>query len=525
MASATTKAKDPNGNIQEKKVISYFEDKGLNINVIVFDTGRKENGHNLVEVSYLSDGKFQKIEDGPFWDKDVKGLLVKGIHGQAGDLYRLAPDEILVSENPARSLLLRDANYESLIANYAAYLDSLNQNANASLTEAPIPAPAVNEEQVGVNNGVYQDIVPDSNLNVGINSAPQGVSQVPEGNNITNMPAGPQESINQTSLDSLTGVQTPAPAINGEQVGMNNGDIAPVSDLGVGINPAPQGVGQVPDVNNMMNMPAGPQESINQTSLDSLTGVQTPAPAINGEQAGINNGNIAPAPDLSVGINSAPQGVGQVPDGNNMMNMSSGPQESTNQTSLDSLTSIQSLASAGNGEQVGMNNGAYQDIVPAPDLSVGINLAPQGDGQNINNGSTGLDFPSISTPTDSMSAGLSSENIGEVQTTAASSVTDSYAKEFAEVIAQARKTTEEYTAKFANLTNGYMNEMATYEQKAEELNKQAQARNELAGQTLASYQNMSMNQPQNVQNITNFPGNQGSIPNAENGQILARTAA
>ena len=78
-----------------------------------------------------------------------------------------------------------------------------------------------------------------------------------------------------------------------------------------------------------------------------------------------------------------------------------------------------------------------------------------------------------------------------------STVTDAYTREMNEIIAAAKQKTEEFQEKFNNLVTNYMNEMTIYEQKAEELNKQAQTRNELASKTLANYQNMAMNQPMN----------------------------
>lgn len=191
---ANTVLKYPDGRTEERKVISYFEDES-GLTASVFDMGHELNGNYQTQVSYLSpEGRFQNVVDEETWNR-IKGLLVKGLHGQANDAYRPVPAEMLVTEDPSRELYLRPANFDSLVNNYQNYLSTLT-------TEQVIPEVETQTTTEEPEN-VISEVVPEENVSIENQTVDNTISEVPS-EEVSN------ENVIENVPEEVTVVDTPA---------------------------------------------------------------------------------------------------------------------------------------------------------------------------------------------------------------------------------------------------------------------------------------------------------------------------
>ena len=136
MASATI-MKFPDGRTETRNVLSNFEKN--NMNIIVFETDKVDNGHKVVGVSLLSDGMYQNIIDVNQW-KDAKGYLVDILHDRMDtENYRLVPEEVMVTVDPYHPLGLRDENLDKIVASYDAFKASKEISAPSPEVVDPVP--------------------------------------------------------------------------------------------------------------------------------------------------------------------------------------------------------------------------------------------------------------------------------------------------------------------------------------------------------------------------------------------------
>ena len=200
MASATI-MKFPDGRTETRNVLSNFEKN--NMNIIVFETDKVDNGHKVVGVSLLSDGMYQNIIDANQW-KDAKGYLVDILHDRMDiENYRLVPEEVMVTVDPYHPLGLRDENLDKIVASYDSF--KATKQISVPSPEAVEPVPEIVESLSDI-----QEPVTDIS-----NAAP--VIDTPTQVDISPMPTidlgsevDPNVTISETIVDPISITEAPA---------------------------------------------------------------------------------------------------------------------------------------------------------------------------------------------------------------------------------------------------------------------------------------------------------------------------
>lgn len=199
---ASTIIKFPDGRTEVKNIkTAYHEVNGTDY--IVFETGKMDNGNEVVGVSYKVNGeeRYQKIVDIEEWKK-AKGILVKDLHDQQENFeYTILKEETLVTEDYAKDLALRAENLTKLTANYEEFLKSKQ----VSQPEATIDPFSTNEMVSPIISEVNEEIAPA----VSIAPMPE-MTKVEE--NIVSAPIMETPIMDSPSIQEVSKVTEPMPS-------------------------------------------------------------------------------------------------------------------------------------------------------------------------------------------------------------------------------------------------------------------------------------------------------------------------
>ena len=125
--------KYPDGNLEERELLTAIKKDGLEIAVVSLDN--VVNGNKVTGVMLLSDGYYQNIMDDAVW-KNITQMLIDSIHGNLSDSdYQKLEGEVNITADPYRQLALRDGNYDSLVQNYSNAIAKLETSQNIDLVE------------------------------------------------------------------------------------------------------------------------------------------------------------------------------------------------------------------------------------------------------------------------------------------------------------------------------------------------------------------------------------------------------
>ena len=137
----------PDGNVDEREVITAYKVAGGE-EYFVVDTTRKDDvGNTIVGVSYkpVNEERFQKIVDMEEWKK-AKGILVSDLHNEKDTFEHMeVPEENLVTEDYVHDLALRTENLANLTASYEEFLKKQQEKEQEKMASVPEMNPFATE--------------------------------------------------------------------------------------------------------------------------------------------------------------------------------------------------------------------------------------------------------------------------------------------------------------------------------------------------------------------------------------------
>lgn len=446
MASATV-IKFPDGRTESKNILSSFERNATN--VVLFETDKVDNGHKVVEVSYLEDGMYRNVIDSNKWS-EVKQDLVDILHDRIqNEEYRIVPSEILVTEDPYRQLALRDENYEKIATSYANYVNTM---VNDTVVKEEVPVESPTEELTSQIDEMVNAVDMNEQVNINLNEPVQEIVAAPVNASIVSQTEAPilmNEPIKEEGISEVT----PVPEmIQTEPVIEVHEDI-PQSEV---INPFGSFAPEVSTEEIVADtMPS--QGIVNEAPVLDIQSPVVPAAEM---ESSISEMPIMDQPEVSVLTNEAPQ--------------------------TDVISDITSMPEMAQPEISGFTINpepivAPVGIVDAP-ISVGgvdnfINIpsAPQ---------SVVTEAPVLDVQPAVMPAAEGSQ-------VTESAVDNTYMSSVDSIIAEMKTKTEEYTNTIQKLQESYINEMELMKNEISNKLQEARGINELSKQTFDKAQAMN----------------------------------
>lgn len=223
MASTNVNVKFPDGRTKTTELITAYKAPN-GVEYRIFNTGTfNEDHYKIAGVSFkpVGEERFQKPLKKEEWDES-KRKMVDDIHGRTDSFgYIVSQEEILVTEDYAQGIALRDENYYKLKENYEKYLKTQQTTVEAAPEINPFVAqepvsPQVTEEPQPIISEISPAPIVDTITAEAPSIAqnPEMVQSAPIENNVVEFP-----NVENTNLvqKQNTAVDTPVVEENNEK--------------------------------------------------------------------------------------------------------------------------------------------------------------------------------------------------------------------------------------------------------------------------------------------------------------------
>lgn len=451
MASATV-IKFPDGRTESKNILSSFERNATN--VVLFETDKVDNGHKVVEVSYLEDGMYRNVIDSNKWS-EIKQDLVDILHDRIqNEEYRIVPAEVLVTEDPYRQLALRDENYEKIATSYANYVNTM-VNDTVVKEEAPVENPA--EELTSQIDEMVKTVDANVPAEASLNGlVPETVNESVE---TSVMEQGDAPVLVSETPKEIVPEISPMPEIIQSELKEEAHEDIPQTEV---INPFGSFVPEasteevVADTVASQDMVNDVPVLVSETPKEAVSGIASMPEMIQPESSDFA---VAPGPMMApVGIVDAPIAIG-----------------------VDDFINV-----SGGTEEIGKTEDSILDIPQPSFISETISQDKKKDASILDIQPAVMPVPG--TINDFAPA---AEQVSKVPKTVESAIDTTYINSVDGVIAEMRKKTEEYTNTIQKLQESYINEMELMKNEISNKLQEARGINELSKQTFDKAQAMN----------------------------------